>query len=84
MRAPSSRMRRVTRTVRANVARTLQLAMQGTSLSWQGTAEARPVPHAGSPRPAAAPHPPIRGAAGRASGASAPSCGEAGGADAHT
>ena len=42
------RVRRVTRTVRANVARTLQLAMRGTSLSWTAAAP-RPVCSA-SPR----------------------------------
>ena len=41
------------RRVRANVARTLQLAMRGTSLSWVA-AEARPVPDADLPPSAAA------------------------------
>ena len=67
-------MRRVTRKVRANVARTLQLAMRGTSVSWVA-AEARPVPDADLP-PSAAATPCPWVAAGRASGAPEPAVGE--------
>ena len=46
-------MRWVSRKVCVNVARTLELAMRGTSLSWVA-AEARPVPDADLPPSAAA------------------------------
>ena len=48
-------MRRVTRTVRANVARTLELAMRGTSVSWA----AADSPGAGRIRPLSAVLPPL-------------------------